>query len=577
MIRTGPAPRCRWRLLPEDPGRRDALRRALDLHPLVAQVLVNRGCADPAAARSMLSPSLGELPDPELLPDFERAVAACAAALDGNRPILIHGDYDVDGIAGSALLARLCRLLGRPAEVFLPDRVEDGYSFSERSLDRIRRLGAGLVVAVDNGTGAVDFIGRIRALGAEVVVLDHHPPGPAVPDAAVVNPWRAPAEAGLFPHFCGTAVAYLFVWGLLRRRAAGALPESWRRFLIDALGLAALATVADVMPLRGPNRALVAEGLRTLGNSGFPGLAALARVAGVRAEPSAADAAFRLAPRLNAAGRLGRPDLAFELLACGEARRAELLAVELDELNCRRREIEQEEMRRLEPQVEEQLQRGDPVLFCGRPEGRFGVLGIVAARLVEATGRPALVWAGCGDGLARGSGRAPEGFDLAELLAAADPWLDGHGGHARAAGFHFQPDRAGQVGAALRRAAAELPPPAPPELLVDAEVGVAELSPGLVERLGSLAPFGEGNPEPLFLASGLELAALRPIGDGSHLELRLQRNGHAVRALGWRRAEDWSGLEPGDRLDVLFHPTLNRFRGRASVEWTLRDLRPVQG
>ncbi len=559
----------------ETPAERDRLCRELELHPLPAQCLVNRGGADPAVARGFLRPGLGSLPDPERLPDFEAAAEAFERVLESGRPVLIHGDYDVDGMCGSALLERLLRLLDHPVEVFLPDRVRDGYSFSERSLERIRELEPGLVVSVDNGTTAVDFIGRIRRLGPEVVVVDHHPAGPERPPVtALVNPWLAEEQTPpFFPHFCGTAVAYLLAWGLLRRRAADGLPESHRRFLIDALGLAAVATIGDVMPLRGPNRALVAEGLKTLGNRSFPGLTELLAVAGVRGDASAEDVAFRVGPRLNAAGRLSQTELALELLATDDPRRGRALAQELDALNLARRELEQQELKGLETQVERQRERGDRVLFAGRPEAAFGVLGIVANRFLDATGLPTLVWAECQPGLARGSARAPEGQDLVQLLDGAAEHLLGYGGHARAAGFHFDPERAPELGEALRRAAEGLPEAGPPTLAIDAELSPSELSPAVVEQLGRLAPFGEGNPEPVFLAGGMTVATARTIGDGSHLELGLERNGHLVRALGWRMAERLSTLAVGDRVDVAFRAGFNTFRGRRSVEWTLQDLR----
>jgi single-stranded-DNA-specific exonuclease len=572
MERVGVAPRHRWELRAETPAERERLSRELDLHPLAAQCLVHRGCTDVAEARAFLRPSLRELPDPERLPDFESAAEAVERVLASGEPVLIHGDYDVDGMSGSTLLLRLFRLLDHPAEVFLPDRLRDGYSFSERSLDRIRELQPGLVISVDNGTTAVDFVRRIRALGPELVVVDHHLMGDERPDAtALVNPWAAPGD--FFPYFCGTAVAYLLAWGVLRRRAEGELREAHRRFLVDGLGLAAMATVTDVMPLVGPNRALVAEGLRTLGNAGYPGLRALLEVAKVRGQVSTEDVGFRLGPRLNAAGRLARTELALELLTTEDAARGRQLALELDALNSERKEVEAAEVARLEASVEAQRQRGDRVLFAGHPEGNFGVLGVVANRFLDATGLPTLLWAECSPGIARGSARAPDGHDLMPILRGAAGLFHSFGGHARAAGFSFDPAQAEDVASALHEAAAALPPPGPPRLEVDAEAAPGDFQPRLVEQLESLAPFGEQNPAPTFLSCELTVMDVRPLGDGSHLAVNLERNGHAVRGLGWRMAEAWRGLAPGDRVDVVFRPGINLFRGRRSVEWTLLDLR----
>ena len=577
MVRAALAPQFRWRLLAEDPAARDRLSRELTLSPIVAQALVNRKLSDPSAARQALDPTLALLPDPSTLPDFEAGVATLRRAIEGGTPVLIHGDYDVDGTCGAVLLYRLLRLLDHPVSVFLPDRVRDGYSFGANSLAAIRERKAGIVIAVDNGTTAYGPLAELADEGVAVVVVDHHLPGPERPRcAALLNPWvDADAVPDRFPSFCGTGVAYLFAWGLLRElRGDGRLPDADRRFLYSALGLAAVATVGDVMPLVGPNRALVAHGLRALGRSDFPGLVELLRASGVRGEPTATDLGFRIGPRLNAAGRMGNPRAAFELLATTRADEARRLAMELEALNLERRETERQEALALQPQVQAACQRGDRVLFLGRSDAHFGVLGIVANRLLEQTGMPTLLWAECQPGLARGSARAPHGANLLDILGHAGDHFDGFGGHARAAGFHFEVGRAADIAAALRSATATLPDPEPPALDVDMEVGPRDLSDAVVQELARLAPFGEQNPEPLFLCTGLRVAGARRIGnDQSHVELRLERGGEVVRTLGWRMAERWQGLGEGDRVDAVFSAGINEFRGRRSVEWTLRDLR----
>lgn len=470
MVGLAVLPEFRWRLLEERPA---ALRlgRELGLSPIVARALANRKIEDPAAARDWLAPRLSSLPDPALLPDFAPALAALERARAAGTTVLIHGDYDVDGTCGSVLLYRLLRRLQVPASVFVPDRVRDGYSFGAGSLQAIRERAARVVIAVDNGTTALAPLAQLAAEGVEVLVVDHHPPGPERPRCtALLNPWCA-AAGTLFPHFCGSGVAWLLAWGLLRQvRGDARLPEPDRRFLLDALGLVALATVADVMPLTGPNRALVAHGLETLRGSGFPGLRALLELAGVRGAPSADDLAFKLAPRLNAAGRLGQAELAFQLLASGDEDEARRLALRLETLNGERRRIEELELERLGAGAAEAQALGRRVLFLGHREAHFGVLGIVSNRLMERTGLPTLLWAECQPGLARGSARAPEGTDLLGLLGAAGPHLHGYGGHARAAGFSFDPAQAGQVAAALHEAAARLAEPPPPTLDVDLEV-----------------------------------------------------------------------------------------------------------
>jgi len=571
----------RWRLRKETPVLRDRLARGLGIDPLVAQVLAHRRVETVAAGREILDPRLASLPDPAGFPDMAAALGLLATTVKERTPLLIHGDYDVDGLCGSALLVRLFRLLGHEASVFLPDRILDGYSFGARSLQAVADRGARVVIAVDNGTTAVEPLEHLHDRGVEVLVVDHHLPGERRPPcAALLNPWTAAGgeagASGLFPHFCGTGLAWFLAWGLLRHLGGKrALPENQRRFLHDALGLVALATVADVMPLLGPNRILVSHGLKTFLHSSFPGLRALARSAGVRTAPSAQDLGFRLAPRLNAAGRMAQAEEAFRLLVTARPAEADGQAARLESLNEERRRVERHEFQALEAEARACAARGDGVLFLGRPGGHFGVLGIVASRLREATGLPALLWTECAPGIARGSGRGPDGCDLVELLGRARAHLLSFGGHAKAAGFSFDPRQAGPLGDRLREAAEEMRTPRTPSgLEIDLEVDLRELTRTRIESLDRLAPFGEKHPQPVFLSTGLRLAAPpRRIGDGSHAALLLEQGGGSMRALAWKMGDRLADLQAGDRVDVVFHPGINAFRGQRTVELTLQDLR----
>jgi single-stranded-DNA-specific exonuclease len=563
--------------LNETPHERDRLARALKLHPITAQLLVNRGIRDTDHGAQVLRPSLGELPDPSRLPDFEAALAALDRALEHPAPVLVHGDYDVDGMCGSVLLKRLIELLGGRVEVFLPDRVRDGYSFGERSLDAVRQSGARLVIAVDNGTTALAPLQALADDGVEVLVVDHHLAGAELPTCtALLNPWVAQDQDDpIFPHFAGTGVAYLLAWGYLRHRHGdGSLPEHQRRFLLDALGFVAIATIADAMRLEGPNRGLVRRGLETLPNSSFAGLRALCEMLDLK-QPTATDVGFRIAPHLNAAGRLGCTEIAFNLLAAHDPQEARQLAERLRELNRDRQQLQHREADALLPQIEAQRERGDKVLFAGREAAAFGVLGVVAARFQEETGLPTLLWGGCDGGVARGSARGPEGVHLVKLMDQVADQLHGHGGHAQAAGFHFERALAADLGEALREAAQALPEPAPPSLTVDLEVQPNELDLPVMDEMNLLQPFGQAFALPRFLATQLELAAPPQLlgAEGKHVALRLGKHGHVVRALGWNHADRWGGLTAGQSVDVVFEPSINTFRGRRSVEWILRDLR----
>lgn len=578
MTRSKLASQFRWKIKPETPALRDRLASELRLQPITSQLLINRGMDRPADGEQVLKPSLQTLPDPTRLPDFEAAIVALEQHLKepGRGPVLIHGDYDVDGICGATLLYHLLHMLGAEVQVFLPDRVRDGYSFGQNSLDHIERIGAKLVIAVDNGTTALEPLRELERRGVQVIVVDHHLAGAELPPCtALVNPWVAPKEEELFPYFCGAGVAYLLAWGLLRHlHGDGTLPEHHRRFLFEALGFAAIATIADSMPLKGPNRALVRRGLETLPTSSFAGLSALCKQLKL-SQPSATDVAFRIAPHLNAAGRMGKTELAFELLSSRDPQRAAQLAEQLQGLNKERQLLQHNQQLALAPQVEAQRERGDQVLFAGETDAAFGVLGIVAARFHEDSGLPTLLWGECEPGVARGSARGPDGINLVELMDQVQPLLSGYGGHAQAAGFHFDPAHADELGAALTEAAAKLEPPSKPSMDIDVEVQPHELNLTVVDELNLLEPFGSGFPTPLFLCSGATLcAAPDPLGaDGRHVALRLEKSGIVVRTLGWSMADRLAALEAGSQVDVVFEPSINQFRGPRRVEWVLRDLR----
>lgn len=552
------------------------------LHPIVAQILVHRGLEQADQVQEFFQPGLRQLPDPSEFADMDRALSTLSKAVQTGSPILIHGDYDVDGTCGAALLMRLFRLLGHPVDVYLPDRIRDGYSFGKNSLEAIRHRGAQLVIAVDNGTTALEPLRQLQASGVDVLIVDHHQPGAELPPcAALLNPWchdQADGEKKLFPYFCGAAVAFFLAWGFLRHwRGEQRLPERDRRFLMDALALVAVATVADVMPLTGPNRSLVHHGLRILPECGFPGLRALAKQCRLRPPLKAEDFGFRLCPRLNAAGRLGKTKMALDLLTTADPREAETLAQALEGLNQRRREIEQAEMERLMPAARKAVKDGQQALFLGHEDAHFGVLGVVANRLLDETGLPTLLWSRCMPEVARGSARAPAGSNLLQLLEPAADHLLGYGGHRQAAGFSFRPGCEQAIAEQIERQAAKLGPRQAPELELDLETTPGELTMQVAQGLESLAPFGAGNPAPKMLSCGLRLAeSPRRLGDGSHASLWLESQGHSVRVLAWRMADRLADLPAGTTLDVVFTPGLNEFRGRTRLEWTLIDFRSNQ-
>ena len=581
MSQTAISPLSRWKLFADATAQREPFAKSLGIGNLAAQILINRDITDLSSAKSHLTSGLNTLPDPAQLPDFAEAMAVMDEVIEQRQTILIHGDYDVDGTCGSVLLHHLFKLLDLQVEVFIPDREGDGYSFSENSFKAIEIADAKLVVAVDNGTTAYEPLARLRKLGVKSIILDHHPPGETRPDCdALLNPWTTQnQEQPLFPWFCGAGVAWLFAWGLLRHvHGEGKLPETHRRFLMDATGLAAIATVADSMKLIGPNRPLVKHGLATLPNSSLAGLKALTHALGFQKKtPTATDIGFRLAPHLNAAGRMNQAALAFQVLSTWDQREGEQLADRLKELNRQRQIVQAEEFAALLPEAEAQREAGDKIIFVGRPESQFGVLGVVAAKIHEATGLPALLWAECSPGVARGSARGPAGSHLVKLMDGAKEHFVGYGGHAAAAGFHFDPDNLAALHQALRQSAEQFPEPPPPTLDIDCEVQPQEITLKVMADLATLEPFGNGFARPLFLATDMKVqASPRLMTEGRHAALDLSKHGTGVRAVGFNMGERLQDLQAGDLCDVVFEPMVNDFRGRRSVEWRIQDFKTTQ-
>ncbi len=548
---------------------------ALRLPETVCALLAGRGYGDPDDAKRFLRPLLEHLHDPALLADGTRAAERLARAVERHETILVHGDYDVDGVCATALYTRWLRALGADVVPFVPHRLRDGYDFGEAGLDAARRAGAALILTADCGTVAHEPVRRAREEGRDVIVTDHHSVGAALPPAsALVNPQRpdcAYPDDGL----CGTGVAFKMCE--LVGRALGADTGALHAYL----DLVALATVADLVPLQGENRVLVRHGLRRFATTGVPGLAALLDVSGV--EPAGVTAGrlgFVVAPRINAAGRIGDSADALRLLLTEDGPEATELARKLDELNRRR----QDEDRRTLDEALEILDAGyDPERDFGvvlAAEGWHpGVIGIVASRIVERIHRPTVLLALDGEA-ARGSARSIPGFNLYEAVAACANHLRRFGGHRQAAGMDV--DRASvpafreAFNAEARRRLSEVD--LRPVLRLDAELPLAAADLQLVHWLEYLGPHGIGNPRPVFMARGIRLDGARIVGE-THLKVGLRHETGAVDAIGFGLAgrHPPDGLGPEGRYDVLFKLERNEWRGTARVQAQILDLRPSAG
>jgi single-stranded-DNA-specific exonuclease len=552
-----------WTIEPYDRDAAERLSRELELSPTTASILVRRGYCGVEEARSLLE---GRLPehDPFALGDMREACEAIRTAVAAGRRICVHGDYDADGICATALAVLILRELGAEVEWHLPSRFDEGYGVRAETLSRLADDGCGLVLTVDCGITAVAEVAAAKERGLAVVVTDHHRPADELPDCPLVGPYRESAYP--FRELCGTGVVYKLGQALL-----GADAQALTRHL----DLVAVATVADVVSLVDENRGLAIAGMRALARTQKPGLRELMKVA--RVDPAAVDTGvvgFRLAPRLNAAGRLGHPEAALELLLTDDPDEAARLAQRLDQLNRDRQAVEERILREAVDEIEawpEERRRACGYVLA-REDWHEGVIGIVASRLVERYHRPIVLIAG-NEREWKGSGRAPGVFDLHAGLAACAEHLIRFGGHRAAAGLSIAPDSVPAFASAFAAHAdthlseEELRP----VTVVDALVHGSELTLELCAELARLAPFGLGNPGVTLLVAGCELAEVAAVGDGKHLRFRVKdgaRDAGSAIAFGFGRQLD--RLRQQAPFDVAFRLEENRWNGTVAPQLVVK-------
>jgi len=558
-----------WRLEIPDcpPAELERLQRELGVSQALAQVLVRRGLGEPARARAFLG---GEQEHPpEAFSGIGEAVALILRHVDAGQRITIHGDYDVDGVCSTAVMVRALRELGGNVDHYLPDRAGDGYGLNARTVTRLAARGTRLLVTVDCAVTAVEEVATARALGMDVVVSDHHAPRAdgELPRAPIVHP-----ELCGYPcrDLCATAVAYKLAQALCTAAGADARERE------QDLDLVALATIADVVPLVGENRALVRRGLRALASTTKPGLRALMAVAGVDpSRVSERSVGFALAPRLNAAGRLYRADAGLELILTADPARAERIARELDGANHERRQVEQ----RIRWQAEQQMAAlGERPAYVLAGEGWHpGVIGIVASRLVERSGRPVVLIALDGE-RGKGSGRSVEAFDLLAGLTACGGQLLRYGGHRAAAGLEIERARVADFAAALCAHAERVL--APGDLVsverVDAVLGGEQLGMALAEELQSMAPFGRGNPGVCLLLADATFADARPMGEGRHVRFTVHSRGARARAVAFGTGGQLP-VADGAAAQATFTLEVNEWNGVSEPRLVLRQAQPAPG
>ncbi len=563
----------RWLDSPVDAESIRRLTCELAVSPVVARLLVQRGLAEPAAAQAFLHPSLEQLHSPDRMAGMREAVARVRRSLEQHEKILIYGDYDVDGTMAVVVLLTTLRMLGAQVEAYVPHRLIDGYGMRAPVLEEAAANGYRVVISVDTGIREHAVLERARELGIDCIVTDHHlPDGHLPPACAILNPRRP--DCG-YPEksLAGVGVAFKLAQALLGERLTARMLQSF-------LKVVAIGTIADVVPLLGENRVIARFGLEGLRQPAQSGLAALIELAGLAGKAiSSGDVGFRLAPRLNAAGRMENARDVIDLFTLNDTARTREIAERLDRLNRERQRVEEEILVAIMADLEQRADLSEQyTLVLSGERWHRGVIGIVAQRVVERYHRPALV-IGIEDGVGVGSGRSIKCFHLLDALTSAGDLFQRFGGHAQAAGFALGVDRIPEL---VRRfeeharnvlTASDLEP----VLRVDAPVNLSEIDWPLYQELAELEPFGMGNPTPVFGVCGMRLVAEPRVLRDKHLKLRVGHGGRIMDAVGWGWAARMPALVVGQNVDLAFTLEQNNYQDMASLQLVVKDIVATSG
>ncbi len=573
-------PNARWVCKDADPNQVTALQRELRIHPIIAHLLVGRGVNSPTQAESFLSPSMDELSDPFLLPDAAAACERLKQALVNKERIQVYGDYDGDGVTSTALWTRMLTALGGEVLPFVPHRKRDGYDLRADGVETAARNKCSLILTTDCGIQRVDEVEHARGLGIDVIITDHHLPHEKLPSAcAVVNPHRA--DSGYpFKDLAGVGVAFRLGEALVR--TLGQSVTGYHRAYID---LCAIGTITDIMPLTHDNRILVSHGLKSLASSKKPGIRALLKFAAEDRKSSGGDVtvetvSFGLGPRLNAASRMGETDLALKLLLTRDHVEGEILAGQLNQMNLSRREDQRKIFTEAVQLVEEYPE--DRCLVVSGEGWSAGLVGLVAGKLLEKTGRPAIVIACDSDtNVGRGSARSIPAFHIADALQRCSDLLKEFGGHSCAAGFSIDPQNIPLLRYRINEIASTqlTDSDLAPVIDVDMAISLDDLSEDLMEGIWRLAPFGNGNPMPVFVSEASRLVEVKTMGkEQEHLRLLFRAEGikgdKLIAAPLWRMGKYAAEFEKFSSLDICYSLALNEFNGRTSLQLEIKDIRP---
>lgn len=576
-----------WRIIPHDAGRVEQLMKSARLPAVVAQLLVSRGVYNADDAAQFLDTKLKGLRDPQELPGIPAATEILVAALRDKTPVVIYGDYDCDGMTGTSILVNGLKMLGGDVSYHVPNRLEDGYGLNEDAIRKLAQRGKKIIVSVDCGITSIAHAQLCKELDVKLVITDHHTIGDQLPEAdAIVHP-RLPGTAYPFGELCGAGVAFKLAWSICQSVCgAKKVTEPMRRFLMQSLSLAAIGTVADVVPLLDENRILVEHGIRMLRAEPVPGLVELMRVTKLD-QVSTLDTesiAFNIAPRLNAAGRLGQAQLAVELLTTPPGERATQLAEYIHQLNSTRDSLQRSVYLAADKQAKSEFDpEGDPALVLAGVGWHQGVIGVVAGRLADKYAKPVIVLSldAAGKTEAVGSGRVGgTAIDLYEALCECDHRLVRFGGHKAAAGLTVTEREIEAFRGDFCEAIAKqwTDKDIVPEIVIDAEATLGQLNLEVVKQMQMLAPFGAGNPRPVLFCGGVELdePARRMGGGDRHLTVKLRQGSKVVRGVAFS-AGDWCDqLNAAEGpIEIAYRPVINEFRGFRKVEIHLVDWRPA--
>ncbi|MFQ6613524.1 MAG: single-stranded-DNA-specific exonuclease RecJ [Fidelibacterota bacterium] len=562
----------RWVFPEPDPDIVRRLAAEYQCSDILARVMANRRLTSLKAARPFFDPQLSQLHDPFLMKDMDRAVERILTNHRQGIPILIFGDYDVDGTTGAALLMTALQTMGFKAEVEVPDRERDGYGLSIHGIERARNLGADLIITCDCGINAFDKVDYARKVGVDVIITDHHTPDAKLPSAAAILNPKQDGCPYPFKGLCGGGVAFKLSLALART-----LELDWNK-IPNILELVTLGTAADMVPIMDENRVLVSHGIERLQATNHAGLRALLSSANLlNRELTVSRLVFGIAPRINAAGRMGDATRAVNLLLAGNDQEAAQLSEALDKENSRRQAIQQEMVDEALRMIQEEINlQHDYAIVLGQENWAPGVIGIVASRIKEEYHRPTIIIAFDGDGNGKGSARSISGLDLYETLSECQEHLDGFGGHPMAAGCtlkrqRFEAFRTAFTQACNRKLSSD---DLEPRLVLEGELTLTDIDSRFMRFLEKLSPYGPGNMRPKFAARGLEVAGNpRLVGNGDHLKFKVKQGGRTMDAIGFNLGECYEKLITGWPIDLAFVVEVNEWQGQTNLQLNVRDIR----